>query len=70
MVDPGEKATCVKADTFGLPSDHMLNYAGFDVVMELVLTFTILDIILKTIHGHSIAIRLGHLLLIYIYRKL
>ncbi len=35
-VDPGGKATCVKADTLGLPSDHILNYAIFDVVMELV----------------------------------
>ncbi len=30
------KATCVKADTLGLPSDHMLNYAVFDVVVEVV----------------------------------
>ncbi len=36
MADPGGKATCVKADTLGLPSDHMLNYVIFDVVMELV----------------------------------
>ncbi len=36
MAYPGGKATCVKADTMGLPSDHMLNYAVFDVVMELV----------------------------------
>ncbi len=36
IADPGGKATCVKADTLGLPSDHMLNYAVFDVVMELV----------------------------------
>ncbi len=35
MVNPGGKATCVKADTLGLPSDHMLNYGIFDVVMEL-----------------------------------
>ncbi len=39
MVDLGGKATCVKADTLGLPSDHMLNYAVFDVVMELVYFF-------------------------------
>ncbi len=36
MVETGGKATCVKADTSGFPSDHMLNYAIFDVVMELV----------------------------------
>ncbi len=36
MADSDGKATCVKADTLGLPSDHMLNYAVFDVVMELV----------------------------------
>ncbi len=36
MAHPGGKATCMKADTLGLPSDHMLNYAIFDVVMELV----------------------------------
>ncbi len=36
MADLGGKATCVKADTLGLPSDHILNYAVFDVVMELV----------------------------------
>ncbi len=36
MADPGWKATCVKADILWLPSDHMLNYAVFDVVMELV----------------------------------
>ncbi len=34
--DHDGKATCVKADTLWLPSDHMLNYAVFDVVMELV----------------------------------
>ncbi len=36
MADRGRKATYVKADTLGLPSNHMLNYAVFDVVMELV----------------------------------
>ncbi len=36
MADLGGKATCVKADTLGLPSDHMLNYAVFDVVIALV----------------------------------
>ncbi len=36
MADPDGKATCVKADTLGLPRDHMLNYAVFDVVMEVV----------------------------------
>ncbi len=36
MTNPGRKATCVKADTLGLPSDHMLNYAIFYVVMELI----------------------------------
>ncbi len=39
MADPGGKATCVKADTLGLPSDHILNYAIFDVVMEHVYLF-------------------------------
>ncbi len=36
MADPGGRATCVKADTLGLPSDHMLNCAVFDVVMEII----------------------------------
>ncbi len=36
MANPGGKATCVRADTLELPSDHMLNYAIFNVVMELV----------------------------------
>ncbi len=36
MADPSGKATCVKADTLWLPREHMLNYAVFDVVMELV----------------------------------
>ncbi len=36
MADPGGKATCVKADTLVLPSDHMFNYAVFDVVMKFV----------------------------------
>ncbi len=34
MADPGAKVTCVKADTLGLPSDHMLNYAICDLIME------------------------------------
>ncbi len=36
MADPGAKAICVKADILVLPSNHMLNYAVFDMVMELV----------------------------------
>ncbi len=36
MADPDGKATCVKADTLWLPSNDILNYAVFDVVMELV----------------------------------
>ncbi len=36
MADPGGRATCVKAGTLGLPGDHMLNCAVFDVVMELI----------------------------------
>ncbi len=36
MADTSRKTTCVKADTLGLLSDHVLNYAVFDVVMELV----------------------------------
>ncbi len=36
MAHPGGKATCVKADTLGLPSDHILNYGVFDLVMELI----------------------------------
>ncbi len=44
MASPGGKATCVKSDTLGLPSDHMLNYAVFDVVMELV------HLLIKTKH--------------------
>ncbi len=35
MARPGGKATCMKDDTLGLPSDNMLNYAVFDVVMKL-----------------------------------
>ncbi len=44
MADPGGKATCVKADTLGLPRDHMLNSAIFDVVIELV------HLLIKTKH--------------------
>ncbi len=36
VVDHSGKAICVKADTLGLLSYHMLKYAIFDVVMELV----------------------------------
>ncbi len=43
MADPGELTTCVKADTLGLPSDHMLNCAIFYVVMELVYLLVVSD---------------------------
>ncbi len=40
MANPGGKATYVKTDTLRLPSNHMLNYAIFYVVMELVYLLT------------------------------